>query len=106
MDSIDALINSHVRLVREILICLGIKEEFLTKILWKILNLINSYVAILNKFELTVLKYQQSLDHSHTIDEGLESIYTDLIKFIEKFKRKEAKFQFLFTQLKTKINFN
>ena len=106
MDSIDALINSHVRLVREILISLGIKEEFFTKILWKILNLINSYVAILNKFELTVINHQQSINHSHTVDEGFESIYTELIKFLEKFKRKEAKFEFLFTQLKTKINFN
>ena len=89
--------------MREILISLGIKEENLTKILWKTFNIINKYIVLLNNFELNVYRQQESLEYFQSAIEGLDSIHTELFKSKEKFKRKEAKFEFVFTQLKTKL---
>jgi hypothetical protein len=89
LKSIDHLINSHFKFVREIHFCLGIKDEKFSKTLFKIINLILNYGMLLSKY---ILIEQSNYDDNNNRAEKLESIYIDVFNFTERFKKKKTKF--------------
>lgn len=104
LNSIDLFINTHVKLIKEIVYYLGIKDDHMSKYLYKLYNLISNFINLLNKF---ILIENHSRKDSYEIrKEKMENIYLGVFNYSEKYKRNLKRFQEILAKYKEKLNIN